>query len=467
MFCVRDLKNYSLILFICLLFNTVWSIETKQIITVLGTGYVGLVTGAGLAFLDNQVICADINKAKIDLLRKSSIPFFEPGLQELVNEAVLKNCLSFTYNVDEAIIKGDILFIAVGTPSGEDGHADLSALFNVLDTIIKNITSYKIIVVKSTVPLTTNKYIEHYLVNNGIDHSLFDIVSNPEFLREGSAVYDFLNPDRIVIGSNNQVSGNHIAALYRSLKNGTVPVIITDTNSAEMIKYASNAFLAAKISFINEIANLCDQVKADVVTVADGMGLDARITRHFLMPGPGFGGSCFPKDSKELLCTALKYNVSLEIVKASLVANQRQQYVAVEKLKNMLGSNLNNKTVCILGLSFKANTDDIRYSPAIKTIELLQNESAIIKAYDPVAMANMKELFPTVAYCSSIDEAVQNADAIILLTEWHEFKAIDWQAVRTQVNQACIIDMRNMLDPILCVQQGFMYDGIGRASYKG
>jgi len=395
-------------------------------------------------------------------LNKNVVPFFEPGLQELVVDAIKNKRLSFTANVANAIVQGDILFIAVDTPSAEDGHANLSALYKVVDTIAKNINNYKIIVIKSTVPLTTNKLIEQYLLSKGIDHGLFDIVSNPEFLREGSAVYDFFNPDRVIIGSNNKTSSNFIANLYKPLKNGTVPVVITDTTSAEMIKYASNAFLASKISFINEIANLCDIVKADIITVADGMGLDARITRHFLMPGPGFGGSCFPKDSRELLSTASDYNVPLEVVKGSLIANERQQHIAIQKLKNLLGADLKDKTICILGLSFKANTDDIRYSPAIKTIELLQKESAVINAYDPAAIENMIKIFPTINYYHSAQAATKNSDAILILTEWKEFKDIDWQSVYTNVKQPYIIDMRNILDPTQCQEQGFIYNGIGR-----
>lgn len=440
--------------------------RSNNTLTVLGTGYVGLVTGVGFAYLGNRVICADINKDKIHMLQQNTVPFFEPGLQELVQELTLKKHLSFTDNVADAIDRGDILFIAVGTPSGQDGHADLSALFSVLDTIICTIKSYKIIVIKSTVPLMTNKKIEQYILDKGVDHRLFDIVSNPEFLREGSAVYDFLNPDRIIIGGSNQISTGCIAGLYKPLKDGAVPVIVTDTTSAELIKYASNAFLATKISFINEMANLCDGVGADIATVAHGMGLDERINNHFLRPGPGFGGSCFPKDSLELLATSLEYNVPLEVVKGLLAANNHQQSIAVKKVKDMLGANLREKTVCILGLSFKANTDDIRYSPAIKTIELLQSESATIKAYDPLAMEHMAKLFPEVGYCSSADEAICDADAIIILTEWDEFKCIDWKLARTKVNNPCLVDMRNILDPFVLMQEGFLYNGIGKGLYN-
>ncbi|RTL07502.1 UDP-glucose/GDP-mannose dehydrogenase family protein [Candidatus Dependentiae bacterium] len=437
-----------------------------NIITVIGTGYVGLVTGAGFASLGNQVICVDINTEKIKMLQKKQIPFFEPGLQELVHTVATTGHLSFTDNVGDAITKANILVIAVGTPSRADGHADLSALFKVLDTIICNMNNYKIIVVKSTVPITTNKKIEQYMLEKGIDHSLFAIVSNPEFLREGSAVYDFLNPDRVVIGTNNQAAAQCIADIYKPLKNGTVPLIITDTTSAELIKYASNAFLATKISFINEIANLCDHVDADIVTVAKGMGLDVRINPYFLNPGPGFGGSCFPKDSLELCATALAYNVPLDIVQGSLVVNNNQQELAVKKVKELMGPDLKGKTVCILGLSFKANTDDIRYSPAIKTIELLQKELVTIQAYDPVASSHMSVLFPDVTYAASIDDAVCNADVIIILTEWDVFKKIDWQKVRSQVRQPYLIDMRNIVDPVICMDTGFVYQGIGRGSYK-
>lgn len=465
---IKELKKRNLLLFFLLSTASAGCfLPTNKLITVIGTGYVGLVTGAGFASLGNQVICADVNTEKINMLQeKGKIPFFEPGLEELVHTVVSTGHLSFTSNVDYAVANANILVIAVGTPSQADGHADLTALFKVLDTIIGTINSYKIIVVKSTVPLTTNKTIEQYILDKGIDHSLFDIVSNPEFLREGSAVYDFLNPDRVVIGSNNQSAAKCIADLYKPLKDGTVPLIITDTTSAELIKYASNAFLATKISFINEIANLCDRVNADIVTVAKGMGLDVRINNYFLNPGPGFGGSCFPKDSLELCATALANNVPLEIVQASLVVNDNQQALPVKKVKDMMGSDLKGKTVAILGLSFKANTDDIRYSPAIKTIELLQQELVTIKAYDPVAMYNMSLLFPAITYCNSIDDAVYNADAIVILTEWDEFKCIDWHKVRSQVRQPYLVDMRNIVDPIMCMNQDFIYEGVGRGLYK-
>lgn len=464
---MQKLTSINLLLFYLIVVGEIGCFEhTHKLITVIGTGYVGLVTGTGFACLGNRVICADINTDKINSLKEYQVPFFEPGLRELVYNLALSGNLSFTDNVDNAVDQADILIIAVGTPSQEDGHADLSAVFKVLDTVIQNIHGYKIIVIKSTVPIGTNKKIEQYILDQGVDHALFDIVSNPEFLREGSAVYDFLNPDRIVIGSDNQNAAQCVAHLYEPLKNGQVPIVITDTISAELIKYASNAFLACKIGFINEIANLCDKVKADIITVAKGMGLDGRINQYFLNPGPGFGGSCFPKDSLELVATASEYNVPLEIVKGALTANQKQQVIAVEKLKAMIGSNLAEKSVCILGLSFKANTDDIRYSAAIKIIELLQQELVNIKAYDPAAMEHMAKLFPNITYCNSIDAAVSNADAIIILTEWNEFKCIDWQKVRTQVRQPFLVDMRNIVDPVVCIDLGFVYEGIGRGSFK-
>ncbi len=441
-----------------------------SVISVIGTGYVGLTTGVGLAEVGNEVICADIDNNKIEKLQQGSISIFEPGLKELVDSNLQTGRLHFTCDIEAAIQDASIIFVAVGTPMDDDGSADLSSIEAVVSTIANVINEHKYIVIKSTVPVGTGALIRALLESKGVDPSLFDMISNPEFLREGSAVNDFLYPDRIVVGVESDRPCIIMKQVYKHFIDHNVPVMFTNIATSETIKYASNAFLATKISYINELANLCDQIGANVNKVAYGMGLDARISPYFLKPGPGFGGSCFPKDCNALLKIAKKYGSKLHVVKAALEANEYQKDVAYKKLKNIVARNKNenedlaleNKTVALLGLAFKANTDDVRYSPAQRTIELLLSEKVKIKAYDPVAMENMKKVYPKLCYCSSSYQALENADACIIMTEWDEFKDLDFVKVRTIMKQPVLIDARGIIDSVKITKLGFAFDSIGR-----
>ena len=450
------------------LFPAILGAQSDRIITIIGTGYVGLVSGACLAEIGNSVICADIASKKIEMLKNQIMPIYELGLEEIVNRNVDMGRLMFTDDVPEAIIMGDIIFIAVGTPMGEDGNADLSYINAVIKTIAENINSYKIIVTKSTVPVGTGKKIRGLLENEyGVDPNLFSIVSNPEFLREGLAVHDFLYPDRLVIGTDSDEALIALCEIYETLIEGGTPYVLTNVQTAEMIKYASNAFLSVKISYINEVANLCDATDADVKTVAYAMGLDHRISPAFLTPGPGFGGSCFPKDSQAIVYIAGQHGLPFHTVQAALDANKVQQGKAVEKLKILmqreLGEDLKGKTIAVLGLAFKANTDDVRYSPAIKTIELLQQEGAMVRAYDPVAIENMRIIFPDLLYSQSPYGAATGADAVMIITEWDQIKQIDFARLKNGMNHPIIIDARNIVSPEMLKKLGFACDAIGQS----
>lgn len=459
------IRSYLFIL-ILLPWTTYISGDTK--IAVIGTGYVGLVSGAGLAEFNNEVICADIDTEKIAKLNNGIMPIYETNLEDLVRRNVQKGKLSFTNDIVYAMTTSDVIFIAVGTPMKDDGSADLSYINEVVDMIAQNINGYKIIVTKSTVPVGTGKKIRARLEHNfGINPTLFSIVSNPEFLREGIAVYDFLHPDRLIIGSDSDKALTTMCKIYEPLiMDGTIR-ILTDIQTAEMIKYASNAFLALKISYINEIANLCDATDADVKMVAQAMGLDHRISPYFLKPGPGFGGSCFPKDSQAIINIAQQYKLPMLTVEASLATNYLQQKKPVEKLvtlmQNKINQNLINKKIAVLGLSFKANTDDIRYSPSIATIQYLQQLGAHVVAYDPVANNNMKTLFSDIQYCQTPYEAVTDADGIIIMTDWDHIKQIDFVRVKELVKQPFIIDARNCINPNILKRLGFICDSIGQS----
>ena len=442
--------------------------QTDKVVSIIGTGYVGLVSGACLAEIGNSVICADIDSKKIDMLQNGVMPIYEMGLSELVERNVDAERLMFTDNVPEAIAMGDIIFIAVGTPMGDDGSANLSYIDGVVRMIAENINSYKIIVTKSTVPVGTGNAIRTQLENDyDIDPSMFSIVSNPEFLREGLAVNDFLYPDRIVIGTDSDSALIALCEVYEALIAGGTPYVLTNIQTAEMIKYAANAFLSVKISYINEVANLCDAVDADVKTVAYAMGLDHRISPAFLNPGPGFGGSCFPKDSQAIIYIADKHNLPFHTVQAALDANVVQQAKPAEKLESLmlreLGEDLSGKIVAVLGLAFKADTDDIRYSPAIKTIELLQELGAIVKAYDPVAMKNMRTVFPDLMYCDSPYAAAIGADAVVIMTDWDEIKQLDFARLKKVMHYPMLVDARNVVNPEVLKQLGFVCDAIGQS----
>jgi UDPglucose 6-dehydrogenase len=443
--------------------------HTPDVVVVIGTGYVGLVTGAGLAEFGNTVVCADIMKEKIDQLNQGRIPIFEPELKELVEKNVKRQRLSFTHHVVEAIQAADIIIIAVGTPRGDDGCADLTAFYSVIETIATHMNKYKVIITKSTVPIGTGMVVQNLLIERyGIDPQLFDLVSNPEFLREGSAVRDFLLPDRLVVGIESERVLEKMYAMYAPLIECGIPHVLTNIVSAEMIKYASNAFLATKLSFINEIANLCDKTGADVHTVACAMGLDKRISPYFLRPGPGFGGSCFPKDIQALLYTARNHEVVCSVIEGALETNERQKHVPVEKLTQLFSKrfgidSVQGKCIAVLGLAFKGNTDDIRFSPAITVIQLLLERGARVKAYDPLAMEKTKEILPDVTYCTSAYEAAKNADAVIIMTEWEEFKNLDMQKMGQLMRAAILVDARGLLHPDELKQYGFLCETIGQS----
>lgn len=438
----------------------------KLKITIIGTGYVGLVSGTCLAEIGNSVLCADINASKINGLMHGIMPIYEIGLKPLVEKNSVSENLSFTSDVPAAIEHADVIFIAVDTPMSESGAADLTALRRVIGTIAQHINHYKVIVTKSTVPIGTGAWIKDLLEQEyNISADMFDIVSNPEFLREGSAVYDFLHPDRIVIGTDSDTARIYMSNIYQSFIADNVPVIWTNIATAESIKYASNAFLALKISFINEMANLCDAMGADIQDIARAMGLDKRISPQFLNPGPGFGGSCFPKDSAALLYMAQQKHMPFFTIEAAIHANSLQKHKPVQKLLKIIGD-LENKKVAVLGLAFKANTDDVRYSPSITIIADLIERGAHVQVYDPIATDNMRPLFPNITYCASIDEAVNCADAIIIATEWNEFKTMDIAHIAQLMNNRIIIDARNILDKQTLQNNNFIFDYIGRSSLR-
>ncbi len=433
-------------------------------ISIIGTGYVGLVSGACFAELGNTVICADNDPKKVARLKKGKIPIFEPGLEELVKKNTRKKRLSFTSSVKDAVIKSDIIFIAVGTPSLENGEADLTGIEHVARTIAQHMSSYKLIVEKSTVPVETGEWVKRTIATNVKRHYEFDVASNPEFLREGSAVSDFMNPDRVVIGVESKKARELLTTLYRPLK---APIVVTDIKSAELIKHASNSFLATKISFINAVSRVCDRVGADINEVAYGMGLDKRIGPQFLDAGIGYGGSCFPKDIDAFITITDKIGYSFELLKAVREINQQQKHFFLSKVKENLWI-IKDKTVGILGLSFKPNTDDIRSAPAIDFIRFLLKEGASVKVYDPSAMEKSKEFFSPkqISYCRNAYDVAKGSDCLLLVTEWDEFKELDFKKIRRLLKRPLIIDGRNVYDASKMKALGFTYVCIGRRSIK-
>lgn len=432
-------------------------------ITVVGTGYVGLVSGTIFAEKGNKVICLDVDQKKIGALLDGKIPIYEDGLEEIVKKNIHDGRLDFTTDTQRAIQTSDIIFIAVGTPSLEDGSADLRYIQAVCTDIAQHMESHKIVVTKSTVPVGTANKVRHWIEEKQPIPIPFDVVSCPEFLREGSAVKDSLNPDRIVIGGSNQEALKVLRELHEPFN---APIIETDSSSAEMIKYASNAFLATKISFINEISNICEKVDADVAMVAQGIGLDKRIGPHFLKAGAGFGGSCFPKDTKALIQIAGYLNHDFELLKSVVRVNSEQRLKIVDKLGQQLGQ-LAGRTIGILGLAFKPNTDDMREAPSIDVIHKLMELGCQVKAYDPVAMTMARKLLPSeVRYCQNVQEVMEGIDAVVILTEWDEFKKIDWQLIKSVMKQPVIVDGRNMFDPSYMAQKGFHYSSFGRKSVQ-
>jgi UDPglucose 6-dehydrogenase len=431
-------------------------------ITVVGVGYVGLVTGACLADLGNQVVCINRGQAKSDALRQGVLPIYEPGLEEIVRRNLQAGRLHFTTDWDEAMADADFVFIAVGTPTGIEGEADLAHVNEATEEIACRIHKPIVLINKSTVPIGTGDWVADIVCDARGDDVEFAVVSNPEFLREGSGVYDFMNPDRVVLGSTDRQAAERVAELYAPLGG---EMIITDLRTAEMIKYASNAFLATKISFINEIANICEALGADVKAVAYGMGTDHRISPHFLGAGIGWGGSCFPKDVKALIHMAELYGERPEILRAVSHVNYDQRKRLIQKLRHILGG-FRGKTVGLWGLAFKPNTDDMRDAPSISLIHMLQHEGATVKAYDPEAQENAQHLFNDVVFCTDPYEVAQGADGLILVTEWNEFKQLDMARVRSLMRQPVLVDGRNIYDPARMAEMGFVYRGMGRG-YNG
>jgi len=427
-------------------------------ICVIGVGYVGLVTAACFADLGNQVVALDINKERIDGLKRGEMPIYEPGLEELVERNVQANRLTFTTSYADSLQDTEFVFIAVGTPSGVDGEADLQYVAAAARTIARNMTTPLIIINKSTVPVGTGDWVAGIVSEHQPEPIPFSVVSCPEFLREGSAISDFLNPHRTVLGSLESEAAEKVARLHLPLR---APIVITDLRTAEMIKYASNAFLATKISFINEIANICEELGADVKEVAVGMGYDKRIGHHFLDAGLGYGGSCFPKDVKALAYMAQEKGRHPQLLHAVMEINDDRRPMIIHRMEEMLGT-LNGKTIGLLGLSFKPNTDDMRDAPSIDIAEGLLKAGAQVRAYDPVAMDIAAPILPGVTMSDDPCSMAEGCDALIVVTDWNEFKQIDLERVRELMNQPVLLDGRNIYDPQLMLDLGFKYRGLGR-----
>jgi UDPglucose 6-dehydrogenase len=429
-------------------------------IAVIGTGYVGLVTGACFAEFGVNVTCVDIDEAKIVALREGRLPIYEPGLDQLVAKNTHAGRLSFTTDLKAAVEQSLVIFLAVGTPPREDGSADLKHVETAVRQIASHMNGYKVIVTKSTVPVGTGERLRR-LVNEERPNAKFGIVSNPEFLREGAAIDDFMRPDRVVIGSRDDEAVAIMRDLYRPLFLIETPFVVTSVEAAELTKYAANAFLATKISFINEIANLCDRVGCDVHDVARAIGMDNRIGRKFLHPGPGYGGSCFPKDTRALVAIANEYSSDSLIVEAVVEVNRRQRLRMVEKLEKLLPG-MRGKTIAVLGLSFKPKTDDMRDAPSIEIVRALAERGARVRAYDPIAMDAARPLLPEIEYAADEYAAVADADLLVFVTEWNQFRALDLNRVHSLMRQPKVADLRNIYEPEDMRRLGFEYVGVGR-----
>jgi len=430
-------------------------------ICVIGSGYVGLVTSVCLAEFGMEVVCVDKDKTKIAIVQQGRSPFYEPGLDDLIEKNMAEGRLSFSTDTQKGVRDSTVVFIAVGTPANMDGSPDLSHVEAVARDIAGYMTAYKIIVLKSTVPVGTGKWIKGVIEEALKGAVPFDLVSNPEFLREGAAVEDFFRPDRVVIGTESEEAIEVMKEIYNALYLIEAPFVITTIETAEMIKYASNAFLATKISFINEIANLCERVGADVHDVARAMGLDGRIGKKFLHPGPGFGGSCFPKDTKALVHIGKVHNSEMEIVQSTIRVNKRQRERMIEKIEAMMGD-VRGKTIGILGLAFKPNTDDMREASSIVIIQGLQARGARIKVYDPEAMEEAQKIFKDVIYCKGPYEVARESHALVLVTEWNQFRLLDLERVKGLLQEPVFIDLRNVYEPLQMREMGFRYCGVGR-----
>ena len=430
-------------------------------ICMIGTGYVGLVSGVCFSDLGNDVICVDKDQDKINNLKKGIIPIYEPGLEELVLKNYKNKKLKFSTDLDNSIKKSDIVFICVGTPTKKNGiGADLSQIYSVSKEISKSINKFKIIITKSTVPVTTGDEIEKILLKK-VNKNKFSVISNPEFLREGEAIRDFIYPDRVVVGANDKKSANILKNLYAPLISKGAKFISTNRKAAELIKYASNAFLATKITFINEIANLCEKTGIDVEDISIGIGLDKRIGSRFLRAGPAYGGSCFPKDTKAIVTTADKFKTNLSVIKSVIKSNTLRSKLLLKKVDEILINKIKNKKICFLGVTFKANTDDMRDSSSLEMIPFLSKKGAKIKYYDPTGLKKEFNKLKNVSFSNSIYDAVKGADLVILHTEWNDFKSINFKKLHPSKNLK-IYDMRNIYSPLKVKSQGFKYFGIGR-----
>ncbi len=431
-------------------------------ISVFGTGYVGLIVGTCLADLGNEVTCVDIDENKINNLKKGILPIYEPGLRDLVERNAKEERLFFTTEAKESIENAQIIFIAVGTPSGKNQEANLQYVFDVAKSIGAHMNGYKVIVDKSTVPVGTADKVKQIIKKNQKKEMEYDVVSNPEFLREGEAIGDFMNPDRVVIGAETDKAKELMLKLYRPIERTGKPILTTDVKSAEMIKYASNAMLATRISFMNQLAPLCEKMGADVKFVAKGMGLDRRIGPRFLQAGVGYGGSCFPKDVNALVQTLKQNDCHSELLDAVETINYRQKQHLLSKVKKLLGEDLKNKKIAVWGLAFKPKTDDMREAPSIVVIEQLQKEGAKVVAFDPVAQEAAKKILKDIEYASNPYKALQDADCLIIVTEWNEFRELDKEKIKSLMNTPNIVDGRNVYNPADMKQSGFNYVGVGR-----
>jgi len=434
-------------------------------LAMIGTGYVGLVTGTCFSEFGHDVICIDKDANKIADLKNGKIPIYEPGLDSLVQKNVAEKRLTFTTGLSQAVTEAEAVFIAVGTPSSRrgDGYADLSYIYEAVKELAPHLRNYTVIVTKSTVPVGTARQVSRLIREQNPDAD-FDVVSNPEFLREGAAINDFMRPDRVVIGADSERSAMVLEEIYKPLYLVETPIVTTDIETAELIKYASNAFLAVKISYINEMANICDALGADAIALAKAIGLDGRIGNKFLHPGPGYGGSCFPKDTLALLRIVQEYGASARIVEAAVEVNAAQKARMVKKIRDGLGGTEAGKTVAVLGLTFKPETDDMREAPSLTILPALLEKGARIRAHDPQGMKEATNyLPPAVEYFKDPYKACEGADALVLMTEWNQYRALDLSRIKSLMKSPLFVDLRNVYEPAQMKERGFKYVGVGRS----
>ncbi|MFY7777271.1 MAG: UDP-glucose dehydrogenase family protein [Elstera sp.] len=433
-------------------------------IAMIGTGYVGLVSGACFSEFGVTVTCVDKDVGKIERLNRGEIPIYEPGLDKLVENSAKAGRLFFTTDLKAAVAEADAVFIAVGTPSRRgDGHADLSYVYGAAKEIAEALSGYTVVVTKSTVPVGTGREVERIIRETRPDAE-FDIVSNPEFLREGSAIGDFMRPDRVVIGARTEQAREVMRNLYRPLYLIETPIVFTSVETSELIKYAANTFLAAKITFINEVADLCEKLGADVHDVAKGIGLDGRIGKKFLHPGPGYGGSCFPKDTLALVRTAQEAGAPLRIIETVVDINNKRKRAMADKIIAACGGSVKGKTLAILGVTFKPNTDDMRDSPSLDILPALQEAGASLRAFDPAGMHEAEKMLPGILWCETAYETMGGADALVIITEWNEFRALDLKRVKSLLKTPVLVDLRNVYEPDMMAKAGFDYSCVGRVS---